>query len=236
MSSRPSRDTGPGASRRRVSQPRRSSGRGPGGTWSGSSHWSPYQKRGALLPRILLVAGVVVVLLAGSVLVASRFTDLGAGDDTPGGTAVPGVALSGSPTPTAKPAGALGTPVAGSPVIGSPTATVTVQVGDLRSPQDVAKAYAEVWTAQNFDQLYDLLSSNAQTAISREDFINRYNGINIEVGVVSLTARSRAARKTICSFPSMPTSSRRASAPSATTTSCRLSSRATTTASTGRRR
>src|SRR5688500_11747988 len=152
-------------SNRRVVPPRGSGGRGPGGTWSGSSHWSPYDRRERVWPKILLVALVVIVLIGGSVLVADRLAGLGVRDRIDGDDGAGGVA--GSPTAVDNPAGAnftpsINTPVplgTASPVIeGSPT---PVPLGEIETAKDVAEAYAEVWSALNYGQLYDLLSFNA---------------------------------------------------------------------------
>ena len=149
------------------------------------------------------MAGVIVVLLLGSVLVASRLSGLGnssgSGNNSAGGTPV--AVGSPSPAPTPRPAGSVASPVAGSPVIGSPTATVTVQVGQLRSAKDVAEAYVQVWSAGNYDQLYDLISSNAQTAISRTDFVTRYTNIGIEAGITKLDAKVSGGKADDTLFP-----------------------------------
>lgn len=197
LSSRPSRGV-PSSSGRRVSQPRSREGRGPGGTWSGSSQWSPYDRRDRVWPKILLVVAVVGVLIFGSILVADRLAHLGVADrigdignaDEGAGTptAVRGTAATGSSsgTPTIDPSSSgvgLGSPTA--IVTGSPT---PVDVGEIETARDVAEAYAEVWSAGSYGQLYDLLSGTAKASISRDDFIARYEGIAIEAGIVTVTA------------------------------------------------
>ncbi|MEX1158198.1 MAG: penicillin-binding transpeptidase domain-containing protein, partial [Thermomicrobiales bacterium] len=192
LSSRPSR--GSSASNRRVNRSGNNRrGYGPGGSWSGSSSWSPYERRERLWPKVLLIVSVVGVLIFGSILVASRLTglDVGGDDDNNQGAA-------GSPTagdaPTAQQAAA--SPLSETPVVAAPdpnativaSPTTVVDIGEVTKARDVAEAYAKVWSAGNYDQLYDLLSSNAQAFISREDFIARYEGIAVEVGVISLTA------------------------------------------------
>src|SRR4051812_14894653 len=110
MSSGSSRGSS-GGSGRRVNRPTPSRyGRGPGGTWTGSSHWSPYGRRERVWPKVLLVVSVVGILIFGSVLVADRLAGLGVANrmDNIGNADVP----SSSPTlPT-------GQAVGGSPVLG----------------------------------------------------------------------------------------------------------------------
>jgi hypothetical protein len=191
-------------SNRRVAPPRNPSGRGPGGTWTGSSHWSPYDRHERVWPKILLVAVIVLVLIGGSVVVADRLGNLGVrdrigGDDTG--------AVAGSPTSTRSqesPAAASFTPSINTPGVpgvpaapaGSMAASPTIEgtatpvpIGEIQTAKDVAEAYAEVWSALSYGQLYDLLSSNAQAAISREDFVARYEGIAVEAGIITVEAR-----------------------------------------------
>ena len=171
-------------------------GYGPGGNWSGSSSWSPYERRERLWPKVLLVVSVVGVLIFGSVLVASRLTGLNVSDTVGGDDTNQGAVGSpvGDATPTAQQAA--GSPISQTPVVAAPdpdativaSPTAVVDVGEVRAAKDVAEAYAKVWSAGNYDQLYDLLSRDAQAFISREDFVARYEGIAVEVGIISLKA------------------------------------------------
>ena len=72
-------------------------------------------------------------------------------------------------------------------VTASPTA-MPVDLGDVDNAKETAEAYAEVWSNGNYDQLYDLLSSQAQGRISREDFIARYEAIGVEAGIAEVKA------------------------------------------------
>jgi penicillin-binding protein 2 len=143
---------------------------------------------------VLLISSVVGVLIFGSILVASRLTGLdvggGDGDDNP--------AAVGSPTGdgTATVGQGSGSPGPQTPVIAAPDPDATIEasptpivdVGEVTAPKDVAEAYVKVWSAGNYNQLYDLISRSAQGFISREDFVARYEGIAIEVGIVTLNA------------------------------------------------
>jgi penicillin-binding protein 2 len=191
LSSRPPR--GPSsATGRQVSRPKqRVSGRGSGGQWTGSSNWSPYGRRESIWPKILLVVAVVGVLLFGSILVADRFAGLGVADS---GDDDGDIGAAGSPTATWVPSAVTGSsvtgsPVTGSPAAGTPTASPTpVDIGEVETAKDVAEGYVKVWSAGNYEQLYDLLSSTAKSKISKEDFVARYQGIAVEAGIVSVQA------------------------------------------------
>jgi penicillin-binding protein 2 len=188
LSSRRTRLTQSSGTGRRVSPPRSRAGRGPGGSWSGTStHWSPYGRRERVWPKILLVVAVVGVLVFGSVLVAARLADLN--DDGDGASANQPAASPSAPSSATSPA------VSGSPAGGLPTGTITasptstpVNVGEIETAKDVAEAYTKVWNAGNYDQLYDLLSSEAKGRISREDFVARYEGIAVEAGIIAVDA------------------------------------------------
>jgi len=148
---------------------------------------------------VLLVVSVVGVLIFGSILVASRLTGLNVSDAVGGdddNQAAVGSPVAGA-TPTATPAEqAAGSPVSQTPVVAVPnpnativaSPTAVVDVGAVTAAKDVAEAYAKVWSAGNYNQLYDLLSRDAQAFISREDFVARYEGIAVEVGIKTLTA------------------------------------------------
>ncbi|HYI15282.1 MAG TPA: penicillin-binding protein 2 [Thermomicrobiales bacterium] len=172
-------------------------GYGPGGGWSGSSNWSPYDRRERLWPKVLLVVSVVGVLIFGSILVASRLTGLNVSDAV-GGDDGDNVGAVASPTGETTPTGdqTPGSTISETPVVAAPnpdativpSPTAVVDVGEVTRPRDVAEAYAKVWAAGNYDQLYDLLSRDSQAFISREDFVARYEGIAVEVGIKTLEA------------------------------------------------
>lgn len=142
---------------------------------------------------MLLVVSVVGILIFGSILVADRLAGLGVADRLDNiGDADTGA--TGSPTAaTVQATDSDGTPEGTRPgespvtVIASPT-PLPVDVGDIEAPKDVAEAYAKVWSNGNYDQLYDLISSTAQSTISREDFVVRYERIGVEAGIVRVDA------------------------------------------------
>ncbi len=195
LSSKPSRGS-TGSNRRVNRQGNNRRSYGPGGAWSGSSNWSPYDRRERLWPKVLLIVSVVGVLIFGSVLVASRLTGLnvsdavGGDDDNQAAVASP----TGDTTPTTQQAA--GSPASQTPVLDVPdpnatvvaSPTAVVDVGEVTAAKDVAEAYAKIWSAGNYNQLYDLLSKESQSFISREDFVTRYEGIAVEVGVITLKA------------------------------------------------
>ena len=150
---------------------------------------------------MLLVVSIVGVLIFGSILVADRLAGLGVadrldtiGDADSGAVASPtaeaaagteheqGQVADGDGTPEGNKAGASPVTVSASPT------PLPVDVGDIDSPKDIAEAYAKVWSNGNYDQLYDLISSAAQGTISREDFVDRYERIGVEAGIVSVVA------------------------------------------------
>jgi len=88
--------------------------------------------------------------------------------------------------------GGVGSPVAGKPsptgvaqVAASPTA---LNADTLRTPAEVASAYVKLWSAGSYSDMYQLLSTTSKQVINQKDFVDRYTGINTEVGETSLTA------------------------------------------------
>ena len=65
----------------------------------------------------------------------------------------------------------------------APTATPT-PAGP--SPTEVAQLWADRWGTGDYAGMYDLLSADAQLAISREDFISRYEDISAEAGLIDV--------------------------------------------------
>lgn len=185
-----------------------SGGAGGAGGPGGPPGWVPYgqPRRERVWPRLLLVTGVIAVLIAGSVLIARGLAGMNGDDDD--GT----LAGNGTPAATA-PSSANGTPGAdtgsaegdgtaepgadGSPGTGGiPTGTITAQptptaidLGSSSTPKHTAENWAEVWSNGNYDQLYDLLTTEARGRISREDFVARYEAIAVEAGIVTVEAR-----------------------------------------------
>ena len=85
------------------------------------------------------------------------------------------------PTATAKPADS-----ANSPAAGAAASPAEAAVVDPTSPNDVVDAYAARWNAGDYGGLYDLLTTQAQGTIKRQDFIDRYNAIAQEAGLTSV--------------------------------------------------
>lgn len=76
---------------------------------------------------------------------------------------------------------------AAQPETGSPAAATAVPLNlDPNGPFAAASAFGELWSAANYDGLYDLLTASAQSTISREDFVDRYTAIAAESGIYSV--------------------------------------------------
>jgi penicillin-binding protein 2 len=66
----------------------------------------------------------------------------------------------------------------------SPTASTPIPLNaDPNGPFAAAATFGELWDAADYDGLYDLLSSTAQSTITRQDFADRYAGIAAEAGI-----------------------------------------------------
>ena len=161
-------------------------------------------------PKVLLVAAVIGVLITGSILVATRLSNEDPGNEN--GQAV--VDTNATPTSTVETAGteepedesdpspttededdeADATPSLPPPAVDqtptpAPDPTSTPPDPErLANARGVAETYVEMWSSRSYDQMYELISSDAQRTISEEDFIARYEGIAIEAGIVELKA------------------------------------------------
>lgn len=186
-----------------------------GSGWSGASDWSPYGRRERLWPKILLVAVILVVVLGGSVFVAGALSD----DDEPNEPA--GVVADDTPTEGESPTATAendaddesegdateSSESAPSPAVDQtptpePSITPTPQDPDaLNTAKDIAEAYAEIWSTGAYDQLYELLSEEAKGRTSKEDFINRYEAIAVEAGIVELKAEIVSGEDNDLIFP-----------------------------------
>lgn len=172
---------------------------GGNGNWSGSSQWSPYGRQ-PIWPKLLLVGLILVVVIGGSVAIAAA---LGRNDDPPpqnaalatasntaeaaGSTASATTAESTEPAATNEVAAPSPATDGTATLAPSPTPT-PVDPNSLTSPKTVAETYVRVWSTGSYEQLYDLLSANSQSTITREDFVARYQAIAIEAGIVSVDA------------------------------------------------
>lgn len=56
-------------------------------------------------------------------------------------------------------------------------------------PADTMTNYINLWNKQKFAQMYDLLSTKAQTTISKEDFVNRYEKYYKDLEITKLNAK-----------------------------------------------
>jgi penicillin-binding protein 2 len=90
--------------------------------------------------------------------------------------------------------GGQASPIAGNspgkePSTGGAAATPTaIDASKLRSPEEVARAYVELWTNSDFTGMYQLLSTTSKQVIKESDFVTRYQEINAEAGETSLVA------------------------------------------------
>ncbi len=109
------------------------------------------------------------------------------------GEVQPGLDVAAAPDPDTEGEGdeAPATAVADARAAGqaSPQATEVSEedvAAALASPNDLIDLYGALWAAGDYDGLYDLISVEAQEAISREDFVARYQGIAAEAGLTSV--------------------------------------------------
>lgn len=191
-----------------MSRPRNS-----GGIGSGSSSWSPYGRRERLWPKILLVGAIIGVLITGSILVATRLSDDEGDSD---GQAVV-VDTDATPTNTAETEAVQASPTAEAgtnetPSVPAPAVDVTAtpepeptptepDPGKLGTAKGVAETYVEMWSSRAYDQMYELLSSGAKNVIGKQEFVDRYEAIAIEAGIVSLEATITTGNDNDIVFP-----------------------------------
>jgi penicillin-binding protein 2 len=158
-------------------------------------HYSPYsshQRRRARWPWVLLVIVFGFAAMLGGAIVSGRQSpsDLYdrahdriaslTKDDTPSGEPTQPAAASNL-TPGAQSVAQ----VTDGSAIASPQAAGSV---DQSNPVAVARQYAALWSAGDYDGLYDLLSASVQATVPRQDFIDRYKGIANEAGLISVKA------------------------------------------------
>ncbi|MDI3340059.1 MAG: penicillin-binding protein 2 [Sphaerobacter sp.] len=85
---------------------------------------------------------------------------------------------------------------------GSPAASPSAgRLANLRTPRDVAAAFARLWTAGDYAGMYELLSAPAKHTISQEDFVARYQGIAQEIGQTAIEVTLRDAPRDALSQP-----------------------------------
>lgn len=58
------------------------------------------------------------------------------------------------------------------------------------TPEHVVAAFGELWSAGDYDAMYDLLTIDSRAATKRQDFIDRYAGIADEAGITSVSVES----------------------------------------------
>lgn len=157
-------------------------------------HYSPYSshRRRARWPWFLLVLLLLGGAMLGGALASGRQSPSDLYDRARDQIAsLTGKDKTDEPTPAAAEALEPTPQRAGSAqlVTGSPAASP--QAANEINQQDpiaVARQYAALWSAGDYDGLYDLLSTSAQAGISRQDFIDRYEGIATEAGLISVKA------------------------------------------------
>ena len=186
---------------------------------SGSSNWSPYGGRERLWPKILLITAIIGILITGSILVATRLSDEDNGENgaavvdaspTPTSTTE---ADDGDPSPTVDDSDAgdsddaAATPSLPAPAVGEtptpvarPTATPP-DPGQLGTALGVAETYVEMWSSKSYDQMYDLISDDARALMSEEEFVDRYEAIAIEAGIVEVNATIEGGQSNDIVFP-----------------------------------
>ena len=62
----------------------------------------------------------------------------------------------------------------------------TIELNDPSSPRNVVETFGARWAAGDYGGLYDLLTTTAKATITRQDFIDRYTGIQEEAGLTSV--------------------------------------------------
>lgn len=69
------------------------------------------------------------------------------------------------------------------------------------NPEDVVNTYSQYIVDQNYEQMYNLISENSKSKISKEDYINRnkniYEGIEIANFSINVTSVEKAENKTV---------------------------------------
>ncbi|HEX3721583.1 MAG TPA: penicillin-binding protein 2 [Nitrolancea sp.] len=122
--------------------------------------------------------GLMIVVLA-LFLVADHLGSGGAPLFSGGATPVVGN-QPGKPTGTSAGVSSAGTKTPATPTV--PNAA------DLSTPEDVARAYVELWSNSDFVGMYQLLSGTSQQTIKENDFVTRYQDIYAAAGETSLVA------------------------------------------------
>lgn len=73
-----------------------------------------------------------------------------------------------------------------------PTRTSTPEhtsTPDAGPPEDAANRFAAVWSEGDYAALYAMISTDAQAVISRQDFVDRLEAINTEVGITKIDVK-----------------------------------------------
>ncbi len=178
-----------------------------------ASHYSSAYRAPRRGPRWPWVFGLLIVVAfsaVGGVLVRGDVVDLNAlrGIDAnpaaptvvPVAANVPPTTVAGAPAPTTETPlpvdeiGAPGATTAPTPADDAPRAEPTATVAPTATPEpkaapdEVVAEYVDRWSAGDYDGLYDLLSTEAQQGVSREDFVGRYTDIASEAGLTDLKA------------------------------------------------
>lgn len=151
-------------------------------------YYSPYSSRTRppLWPRFLVVF-LALAILGGGGWAFFALRDSGA--DGPVQTIKATVNAPSAPagTTAASASSTSGTPVSNATVI-PPAANGTVAIANnaLASPKSAAETYVQAWNASDYQTMYRIISTRAQTAITQQAFQDRYQGILAEGGITAV--------------------------------------------------
>ncbi|MFW6075922.1 MAG: NTF2-like N-terminal transpeptidase domain-containing protein, partial [Chloroflexota bacterium] len=57
---------------------------------------------------------------------------------------------------------------------------------DMESARDIAEGWSQLWEAEDYSGMYELISEQSKSVIEREEFVERYEGITTELGQTSI--------------------------------------------------
>ncbi|NMA94493.1 MAG: hypothetical protein GX974_00455 [Clostridiales bacterium] len=82
------------------------------------------------------------------------------------------------------------------------TSCISLEVRDIKSkskkdeeqiqedtPQDVLNLYFQLWSDGKYNEMYDLLSLNSRETITKTEFVDRYEDIFTDIGIVKIQAK-----------------------------------------------
>ncbi len=68
----------------------------------------------------------------------------------------------------------------------SPSSPAPSPTPELKSSSEAAEAFLRLWGERRYDEMYDIMSTTAQTSISRQDFVDRYRAIGEEATITGV--------------------------------------------------